>query len=76
MFFVGVRRLVPGVVLGVMTASAASRALRSILFEVEPQDVTTYVAVTALVCGVVSIASYIPARYAARIDPLALLRRE
>lgn len=75
-FFVGVRRLVPGVVLGVMTASAASRALRSILFEVEPQDVTTYVAVTALVCGVVSIASYIPARYAARIDPLALLRRE
>ena len=76
MFLVGVRRLVPGVALGVMTAAAASRAIRSILFEVEPQDVTTYVAVTALVCGVVSVASYIPARHAARIDPLVLLRRQ
>ncbi|MCA1648992.1 MAG: FtsX-like permease family protein, partial [Acidobacteria bacterium] len=75
-FLVGVRRLVPGVALGVMVAIAASRAIRSILFEVEPQDVTTYVAVTALVCGVVSVASYIPARHAARVDPLELLRRE
>jgi putative ABC transport system permease protein len=75
-FLVGVRRLVPGVAFGVMAAVAASRAIRSILFEVEPQDVTTYVAVTALVCGVVSVASYIPARHAARIDPLELLRRE
>jgi putative ABC transport system permease protein len=69
-------RVVPGVALGVLAALAGTRALRSILFGVEAVDAVTYMAVVALVFGVVTAASYLPARRAARLDPLPLLRRE
>jgi ABC-type antimicrobial peptide transport system permease subunit len=69
-------RVVPGVALGVLTALGSTRALRSILFGVEALDVTTYIAVVALVFGVVTAASYLPARRAAVLDPLPFLRRE
>jgi ABC-type lipoprotein release transport system permease subunit len=46
------------------------------LFGVGRLDVTTYGSVIALVLVVVTLASYVPARRAAEIDPLALLRGE
>ena len=65
-----------GVALGLIVAIAGTRALRSLLFGVEPLDGVTYAAVIALVFSVVALASYLPARRAARIDPMTLLRRE
>jgi len=65
-----------GLALGLAVALAASRLLTSMLFEVKPNDPLTYAGV-ALLLGVVALAaSYIPARRAAQIDPLAALRQE
>ncbi len=68
-------RLVAGVSLGVVAALAGTRALRSLLFGVDPTDVWTYVAVLTLVGVVVLLAAYVPARRAGAIDPLTVLRR-
>jgi ABC-type antimicrobial peptide transport system permease subunit len=70
------RQVVVGIPLGLLVAMLAARALRGLLFGVEPLDGVTYVSVIALVISVVAVASYLPARRAAGIDPLALLRRE
>ena len=65
-----------GLVIGLAGAFAASRLLTSMLFEVKPNDPLTYAGV-ALLLGIVALAaSYIPARRAARIDPLDALRQE
>jgi predicted lysophospholipase L1 biosynthesis ABC-type transport system permease subunit len=70
------RRVVPGVAFGVLAAVLASRAIRHILFGVEPVDLTIYSAVVMLVLAVVTAASWLPAHRAAGTDPLALLRHE
>jgi ABC-type lipoprotein release transport system permease subunit len=50
--------------------------LRSQLFEIAPTDAMTYAAVAGALLLVSLIASWIPARRAARIDPLAALRHD
>jgi ABC-type antimicrobial peptide transport system permease subunit len=69
-------RVLAGVVVGVLTAIAGARGIRHMLFGVGALDITTYGVVIGLVFAVVAVASYLPARRAAGIDPLALLRRE
>jgi putative ABC transport system permease protein len=69
-------RVLAGVALGVIISLAATRAIGSLLFGVGTLDVTTYAAVVALIAGIVAIASLLPARRAASIDPLVLLRRD
>jgi putative ABC transport system permease protein len=69
----GLRLAALGVALGFVTALLASRALRSLLFEVSLLDPTTYVGVTTLMVAVTALASWIPARRATRIDPHAAL---
>lgn len=61
---------------GLAGAAAFSRVLASQLFGVRPLDVTTYVAVIAVLLAAVSLAAYAPARRAARLDPAATLRAE
>jgi ABC-type antimicrobial peptide transport system permease subunit len=70
------RLSIAGIALGLVAAVLASRVLRSQLFEVAPTDVITYVAVAAALLIVSLVASFLPARRAARIDPLAALRHD
>jgi len=67
---------IAGVVIGLGAAVLASRLLRAQLFEITPTDTVTYVAVGAGLLIVALVASWIPARRAARIDPLVALRHD
>ncbi len=63
-----------GVTAGAGLATLLSRVLRHMLFHVSPTDPWLYAAVMLLVAIVATLAAYIPARRATRIDPLAALR--
>jgi putative ABC transport system permease protein len=65
-----------GIVIGGLASFLATRTLRRFLFGVTEADPFTYGAVMLLVIVVSTIASYIPARRAAAIDPLVALRHE
>ena len=63
-----------GLVVGLLAALALTRAMRSLVFGVSPTDVTTYAAVTVLLLATALLATWIPARRAARVDPARTLR--
>jgi putative ABC transport system permease protein len=67
-------RVGAGLIVGFAVAFAASRAMRSLLFGVAPDDAATYLMVLAIVLIAVSIAAWLPARRALVSDPHALLR--
>jgi macrolide transport system ATP-binding/permease protein len=63
-----------GVVLGLLGALAAGRALVGFLYGVSPADVATFVAVSAILGAAALVACVLPARRAMRMDPMAALR--
>jgi putative ABC transport system permease protein len=65
-----------GIVIGIALSLALTRLLRTLLFEVSATDVTTFTVTAALLAGVAMLASYVPARRAARVDPLVALRSD
>jgi putative ABC transport system permease protein len=65
-----------GVVVGVLAAVGTTRFLRGLLFGVTPGDPATLVAVPMLLLAVAAVASYLPARHAARVDPVEALRSD
>ncbi|MET0396781.1 MAG: FtsX-like permease family protein [Longimicrobiaceae bacterium] len=65
-----------GVGAGLLGAFAVSRVMRGILFGVQPGDPLTFGAVAALLLATALLASWLPARRAARVDPLTALRTE
>ena len=65
-----------GVSIGLLASLLVSRSLSSLLVDVAPFDVATLAAVSALLLVVAVGAAYVPARRAARVDPLAALRME
>jgi len=65
-----------GLLIGMLGASAAARLLASMLFAVKPHDPLTYAAVALAALAAVALASYLPARRAAKTDPLVSLRQE
>jgi putative ABC transport system permease protein len=65
-----------GLAIGAAVAWAATRAMQSVLYGVTPGDPPTYAAVAALLATVALVASYLPARRAARLDPTEVLRNE
>ena len=72
----GLRLVAAGAVIGLLSALVALRSLGPLLFEVTPYDLPTYGFVVTLLCVVAAIASYVPARHAARVEPLLVLRDE
>jgi putative ABC transport system permease protein len=72
----GMALTVVGVGLGLVGAVALSRVLESLVFGITVQDVPTYGAVTLLLGFVALVACYVPARKAARLDPIETLRTE
>jgi putative ABC transport system permease protein len=65
-----------GLVVGLVSAILLSRYMVSMLFELKPTDPWAYVAVSVLLAAVAALASYLPARHAARINPNEALRVE
>ncbi len=65
-----------GIAAGIVAALAVTRFLRGLLYEVGPGDPLVLGTVAALVLAVSLVAGWLPARRAARIDPLTALREE
>ena len=67
---------VVGAALGVGSAVVLTRRIQALLFETSPLDPVVFVAVSMLLIGVCLLASWLPARRAARLDPVTALRAE
>ena len=72
----GLRLVAIGIALGLVATAATGRWLASLLSGVSPYDAATYLVVAVSVLVTSAIACYLPARRAARVDPLELLRGE
>jgi len=65
-----------GIAIGLAGAVALTRILASLLYDVTPTDPLTLAGVSLVLAAIALLASYLPARRAARIDPMAALRYE
>ena len=74
--FNGLRVAAVGVVLGVVVAFFAARLATTLLHGVSPHDPLTLIGAPLVLLLVVAVANYVPARRAARVDPLMALRQE
>ena len=72
----GFRLISGGVIVGAALAIVLSQVLRSFLFEVQPNDPATLIAVAVLCVGVGLLACWAPVRRATKVDPLEALRYE
>jgi ABC-type antimicrobial peptide transport system permease subunit len=65
-----------GVLVGVLSTIGAGRFVATLLFGLEPTDVTTTALATVVMLAVSALAGYLPARRAARLDPMRALRHD
>ena len=65
-----------GVAAGLIVAAAATRLLSSFLYGVSPLDATTFAAIPLVLAVVALLATYLPARRAAKVDPMIALRSQ
>jgi putative ABC transport system permease protein len=72
----GMRLTLIGIVIGMAVGLALTRVMKNLLFNVSATDPATFALIALLLVGVALIASYIPARRAAKVDPLEALRHD
>ena len=72
----GMMLVTVGLVIGLASALALTRMMKTLLFQIEPTDPITFAVVSAMLAVVALMACYVPARRALRIDPLRALRSE
>ncbi|HET9480333.1 MAG TPA: ABC transporter permease [Candidatus Polarisedimenticolia bacterium] len=72
----GMKLALFGVAAGLAVCLATLRMMSSLLFDVDPADPLTLTGIVALLVGVAALACWLPARRAARMDPIAALRHE
>ena len=72
----GLRLLITGVLIGIAGSFALTRVLETFLFNVSTTDISVFAAVPILSIAVVLMATYFPARRAAKLDPMIALRCE
>jgi putative ABC transport system permease protein len=72
----GIRMTLSGVIIGLLAALALTRLMASLLFGVRPTDPITFSAVALLLTVIALLACFVPARRAARVDPIVALRNE
>jgi putative ABC transport system permease protein len=65
-----------GVAIGLAGAFALGRFLEGLLYGVSPTDPLVYVVISSLLLGIAALASFLPARRAAQVDPMIALRSE
>jgi predicted permease len=65
-----------GVIIGLVAALGLTRFVRSMLYEVQPNDPATFVAVAVMLAVVALVASLVPARRASRVDPVIAIRND
>jgi ABC-type lipoprotein release transport system permease subunit len=70
----GTRLAVAGIAAGLAAAAVLSRAMESLVYEVGPRDAASFAVSAAALLGVAVLASYLPARRAASVDPAVTLR--
>jgi putative ABC transport system permease protein len=72
----GVKLIMLGTAVGLLAALGVSRLIASLIFGVSPTDPLTFVGVAVLLVMFALLACYIPARRAAKVDPMVALRCE
>jgi len=65
-----------GVVIGVIAALTLTSLIRNLLFDVSASDPLTFIVISLLLSGVSLVACWVPARRAAKVDPMIAIRCE
>jgi ABC-type antimicrobial peptide transport system permease subunit len=72
----GIALTVVGIGAGLVLFALVARFMRTLLFGVAPSDPLTLVAVSLVLIAIAALASWLPARRAAKVDPMVALRAE
>ena len=72
----GLRPAGAGLIVGLASAAAAAKMIRSLLYGVQPLDLGIFAVVSVVLLAVAAMACSLPARRAARVDPMTALRHE
>jgi ABC-type antimicrobial peptide transport system permease subunit len=72
----GMRLVAIGMAIGLAASLGVTRLLRSFLYGVSPTDAATFATMTFLLAAVAFVATYVPARRAARLDPIRALHED
>jgi ABC-type antimicrobial peptide transport system permease subunit len=72
----GATLVLTGIAIGVAASWALTRLMATMLFEVRATDPATFALIALLLAGIAIVACWIPARRAAKVDPMVALRCE